>query len=363
MKTLHRMHFSDARKMKAIADESVDLVVTSPPYPMIQMWDELYIRFNPAIGESIAANDAWQAFELMHAELLSVWQEVFRILKFGGIACINVGDAVRTFGSEFRLFPNHVRTMADFLGIGFACLPTILWRKPTNAPTKFMGSGMLPPAAYVTLEHESILVMRKGGNRKFAQPQQRQLRRESAYFWEERNIWFSDIWQDVKGVGQHLTGSRSRKRSAAYPLEIPYRLINMFSVKGDTVVDPFLGTGTTLVAAAAAGRNSVGFELESEFKSDVKAHLESVVEFANRKIRERLTSHLAFVEEKRAQGYQFKHTNRHYGFAVMTAQETDLLLSEVVNGQMTAAHEFTFVYSGSAHCPPFPQDESRPQSS
>ncbi len=345
MKTVHRVYFDDARDMRTVAAESVQLVVTSPPYPMIQMWDDLFARMNPAVGKAIDAGNGWRAFELMHSELAPVWQETFRVLVPGGIACINVGDAVRTVGTEFRLYPNHARMQALLCDIGFSPLPMIFWRKPTNAPNKFMGSGMLPPAAYITLEHECILVVRKGPNRRFHRGEDKQRRRESAYFWEERNAWFSDVWRDVKGVVQKLPGDRMRGRSAAFPFEIPYRLITMFSIKGDTVVDPFLGTGTTMTAAAAAGRNAVGFELDSGFTEAVNAHLLSCADIANQRTCERLRAHLSFVENKRASGYHFKHTNRHYGFAVMTGQETDLLLNEILEAQATGKNELTVTYS------------------
>ena len=344
MKTVHRFYFDDARDMRTLAGESVQLVVTSPPYPMIRMWDNLFSQLNPAVGSAIDSGDGWRAFELMHAELEPVWQEVYRILTPGGIACINTGDAVRTLGGEFRLYPNHARILSVLCKIGFSPLPMILWRKPTNAPNKFMGSGMLPPAAYITLEHECILVVRKGANRRFDSGEEKKRRRESAYFWEERNVWFSDVWRDVKGVMQNLTAGQLRKRSGAYPIEVPYRLINMFSLKGDRVVDPFLGTGTTMAAAAAAGRNAVGFELESGFKNAVTATMKSCAAFANQRIRQRLAGHLSFVKAKSENGHRFKHTNRYYGFAVMTRQETDLLLNEVVDGKQSGENRFTVSY-------------------
>ncbi|KPJ77257.1 MAG: modification methylase [Deltaproteobacteria bacterium SG8_13] len=344
MKTDHRFYFGDARDMRTVADESIELVVTSPPYPMIQMWDDLFTRLNPDIGNAIDSGDGWRAFELMHAELTPVWREAFRILVPGGIACINTGDAVRTVGKEFRLFPNHAKVLAFLTDIGFSALPMIIWRKPTNAPNKFMGSGMLPPAAYITLEHECILVVRKGGNRRIEGGDEKKRRRESAYFWEERNTWFSDVWTDVKGAVQNLPGERTGRRSAAFPFEVPYRLINMFSVKGDRVVDPFLGTGTCMLAAAAAGRNAVGFELEPGFQEVIIANLQSTAAVANRRIRQRLTAHMTFVKDKTATGHRFKHTNRHYGFAVMTGQETDLLLNEVLTGQQTGDNEFSVSY-------------------
>ena len=344
MKTVQRCHFDDARDMQSVADKSVQLVVTSPPYPMIGMWDDHFTRMNPAVAKAIERGDGWRAFELMHAELEPVWRETHRILAPGGIACINIGDAVRSVGGEFRLYPNHARMQAFCCDIGFSALPMIIWRKPTNAPSKFMGSGMLPPAAYVTLEHECILILRKGPGRKFESREDKDRRRASAYFWEERNAWFTDLWRDVKGVGQHMPGGRIRGRSAAFPFEIPYRLISMFSVKGDRVVDPFVGTGTTMAATAAAGRNAVGFELESAFAEAVNANLRSCVPIGNQRIRRRLDNHLEFVGHKSASGHRFKHTNRHYGFPVMTGQETELLLNEVLAVQRTGKNEYTVSY-------------------
>jgi site-specific DNA-methyltransferase (cytosine-N4-specific) len=98
-------------------------------------------------------------------------------------------------------------------------LPLILWRKQTNSPTKFMGSGMLPPCGYVTLEHEFILIFRKGNRRGFEKVSDKNTRTQSALFWEERNRWFSDVW-DFKGTRQLLEHRTSRERSAAYPFEL-----------------------------------------------------------------------------------------------------------------------------------------------
>ena len=101
--------------------------------------------------------DGNSAFELMHRLFHNMWGEVFRVLKYGGIACINIGDATRTIHKHFRLYLNHARILSKCIELGFSNLPNIIWRKQTNAPNKFMGSGMLPPGAYVTLEHEYVL--------------------------------------------------------------------------------------------------------------------------------------------------------------------------------------------------------------
>jgi DNA modification methylase len=324
MKTTHEIVHGDARRMAAVPDASIDLVVTSPPYPMIAMWDALFTGLDEGIGEALEAGRGLEAFERMHGQLDAVWGEVGRVLKDGGLVCLNVGDAVRTLAGDFALYPNHARIQACLLGLGLQALPAILWRKPTNAPTKFMGSGMLPAGAYVTLEHEYVLVFRKGGKRRFVTDDQKRLRRESAFFWEERNAWFSDLWLDLRGTSQRHPGAEAGARSGAFPLELPYRLMAMFSVVGDRVLDPFLGTGTTLWAAMAAGRHSLGYEIDTHFRALYRGGLEGIVGWAAGRIAARLQDHHRFVQEKADQGVCLRHTNRHYGCPVMTSQETDL---------------------------------------
>lgn len=329
METVHRALFTDSRRMAAIDSASVELVVTSPPYPMIAMWDEAFAALNPAVRKALEAQDGRAAFALMHAALDAVWKEVHRILKPGGFACINIGDAARTLRDDFMLYPNHARILSRLLELKFTPLPAILWRKQTNAPNKFMGSGMYPAGAYVTLEHEYVLVVRKGGKREFASETEKRCRRQSAIFWEERNDWYSDVWMELKGARQGLRQNQSRRRSGAFPFELAYRLVSMFSVKGDTVVDPFLGTGTTLRAAAAAGRNSIGYEIEPEFRQDIFSDAPGLVFQANLRVQSRLASHLDFVKQCRETGRELKHLNRNYGFPVVTRQETELRIDRL----------------------------------
>lgn len=328
MQTSHQIHFDFSQSMASVADASVDLVVTSPPYPMVEMWDEGMGIQNPSITTALATNNGALSFELMHLELDKVWAEVCRVIKPSAFVCINIGDATRTINGEFQLFSNHSRIIQYFLRQGFCCLPPILWRKPTNAPNKFMGSGMLPAGAYVTLEHEYILVFRKGGKRIFKTEQAKLLRQQSAFFWEERNQWFSDLWE-IRGTGQKMLTKNSRERSGSYPFEIPYRLINMYSVKGDIVLDPFLGIGTTVLAAIASGRNSVGYEMD-ETLSDTLYELVSrdKVTMLNTLIRDRLQAHIAFVDKRLLSGdWDVKHINSHYKFPVVTSQETELMIN------------------------------------
>jgi len=144
-----------------------------------------------------------KAYYLMNKELYKTWREVDRVMAKGGIVCINIGDATRKIGDNFQLYANHSQVTYYFEKMGYQVLPMIIWRKETNKPNKFMGSGMLPPNAYVTLEHEYILIFRKNGNRSFNE-HQKENRRNSAYFWKKGNIWFSDLWTDLKGISQKL---------------------------------------------------------------------------------------------------------------------------------------------------------------
>ncbi len=313
--------------MYHVDDASVDLTVTSPPYPMIEMWDDAFSALNGDIRDALASKNGQQAFNLMHEQLAKTWEEVARVTKPGGTVCINIGDATRKLGETFQLYPNHTKIIEFFRNNGFRALPTIHWRKPTNSASKFMGSGMLPPNAYVTLETEYILVFTKGDNRSF--DAHADTRYESAYFWEERNKWFSDVWTDVNGTLQALDNNRLRDRSAAYPMEIPYRLINMYSVYGDTVLDPFWGTGTTSLAAMASARNSIGYELDDGFKKEFERTLNALPAITERINRERVDRHRTFVEERENQGEEFSYESMHYGFPVMTKQERQIVLRTV----------------------------------
>lgn len=325
MHTSHRIIYRDSRKLHALEDESIDLVVTSPPYPIIEMWDDLFCRLNPDIGIYLNQGDYRNAFESMHQILDEVWVELYRVMKSGAIACINIGDATRSIENRFQLFANHSRIQSKFIEIGFDVLPAILWRKQTNAPNKFMGSGMLPAGAYVTLEHEFILIFRKGNKRSFNSPEERKRRMQSGYFWEERNRWFSDLW-DLKGAGQELAGRNLRKRSAAYPFLLPFRLINMYSVFGDTVLDPFLGTATTTLAAIACGRNSVGYEIDPGFAGYIKQRLEQEIDQVNNYNLQRLQKQIEFVQKHIREKGRLKYLNSYFRLPVMTRQEEELKL-------------------------------------
>jgi len=328
MKTDHTFVFQAADDLSLLGDGSVDLVVTSPPYPMIGMWDDQFASRDRGIAEAISDGRGNDAFELMHRQLDRVWGECARVAKEGGFVCVNIGDATRTIGNNFRLYTNHSRITAGLERLGFQSLPPVIWRKQTNGPNKFMGSGMLPSGAYVTLEHEYILVFRRGNKRVF-DAAERQERQRSAFFWEERNLWFSDLW-DLKGTRQSLVNSDARQRSGAYPFELAFRLINMYSQQGEIVLDPFAGTGTTAIAAIASGRRSVNVEIEAALASTIDETILAASEWINERQIRRYEEHLEFVrrfrdEKGRLPGYQ----NERHECPVMTRQERYLTLPRV----------------------------------
>ncbi|MBO5307406.1 MAG: site-specific DNA-methyltransferase [Lentisphaeria bacterium] len=337
--TEHKILIGDSKNMAEIEDCSVHLIVTSPPYPMIEMWDDMFIKQDASIQNSLNAGCGLDAFRKMHALLDQTWTECDRVLMENGFICINIGDATRTLSENFQLYSNHARIINYFVSKGYSVLPDIHWRKQSNAPNKFMGSGMFPAGAYVTYEHEYILIFRKGNKRKF-NGISKKLRQKSAFFWEERNVWFSDLW-DIKGTSQMLQLPKaSRNRSAAFPFEVPYRLVNMYSAEGDTILDPFVGLGTTNLACMASNRNSIGMEIDIEIGKLAKENIKTSPTALNEIIDTRLKKHREFIyslpHEKRKNCY----INQFHGFAVKTKQETNIKIDRIVS---SAVSQYGFV--------------------
>ncbi len=321
-KTKHTFEACDSRE-KRLKESSVDLVITSPPYPMVKMWDELFLNLNPKINLS----NPKEAFELMNYELYKVWKNMYDALKVGGLLIINIGDATRTVDGLFRLHTNGAKTIQMCEEIGFTTLPQIHWWKPTNSPNKFMGSGMYPGGAYVTLENEHILIFRKG-KRTFTKKAEKQNRQESVYFQNERNIWFSDIWNDVLGAKQSVKGL-GRERNAAFPLELPHRLINMYSVQGDIIVDPFGGTGTTALAALINGRSSISFDIDETFvKYSAKRLSEYSIDKINDSINKRIQNAIDYTIKRLQDKEMDVKYNSQYG-PVYTRQELKVNLLKI----------------------------------
>jgi DNA modification methylase len=320
LKTKHFLYNQDSTYFTS--DKKADLIITSPPYPMIEMWDSMFTKANFEVGQYLKQKREIRAWRAMHDVLEKVWRTCDEFLVEGGFICINIGNAFRTL-KHFRVYPNTYRVIQYFnSGLEYQMLPSIYWHKQTNAPTKFMGSGMLPKGAYVKDEFEHILIFRKPIDNP---DYNKDIRRESAYFYDERNKWFNNIW-DVIGTTQKIQ-LESRERSGAFPFEIPYRLINMYSQKYDTVLDPFAGLGTTTLAAMATERNSISIELMSDvFKEMVKTINDQTRTALNHwYVLKRLESQFANAMKE-----EYTLLNEHHNLPVKTNQETDIKIREII---------------------------------
>ncbi|HUJ11393.1 MAG TPA: site-specific DNA-methyltransferase [Verrucomicrobiae bacterium] len=248
--TFHRLINGDARDLSFLPGESVHLVVTSPPYWNLKRYAE-----NPDQLGHI------QDYEAFLAELEKVWRHIYRILVPGGRLVCVVGDVCvsrKRFGRHL-VFPLHADICVLCRRIGYDNLNPIIWHKISNAvfeantSSKFLGKPY-EPNAIIKNDMEFILMQRKPGG--YRQPTNGQ-REESRISKKEFDAWFKQIW--------NITGASTKHHPAPFPLELALRLVRMFSFTGDTVLDPFCGSGTTLVAALKTGRNSIGVEIEPEY--------------------------------------------------------------------------------------------------
>jgi len=249
-KTFQKLINGDARDLSFLGDESIHLVVTSPPYWNLK-------RYNDNPDQLGHIND----YESFLGELEKVWSEVFRILVPGGRLVCVVGDVCvsrRRFGRHL-VFPLHADICVLCRKIGFDNLNPIVWHKIANASfevengSKFLGKPY-EPNAIIKNDMEFILMQRKpGGYRKPTEEQRKLSKIEKKDF----STWFQQIW--------NITGASTRNHPAPFPLELATRLVRMFSFHGDTVLDPFCGTGTTMIAALRYGRNSIGIDIDLEY--------------------------------------------------------------------------------------------------
>lgn len=250
-KTQHRLHKGDARDLSWIQSGTVHLIVTSPPYWTLKE----YADHRQQMG-------AIEDYKTFLDELDKVWSECYRVLVPGGRICCVVGDVCipRKKGGRHYVMPLHADIQVRSRDIGLDCLTPILWHKIANGVTEAEGNGAgfygkpYQPGAVVKNDIEYILFMRKGGTYRSPEPLQKVL---SVLTKQEMQAWWRSIWTDIKGA------STRSGHPAPYPVELAERLIRMFSFAGDTVLDPFAGTGSTNLAALASGRNSIGNEIES----------------------------------------------------------------------------------------------------
>ncbi len=250
--TVHRLYLGDARDMLTVKPESVHLVLTSPPYWTLKK----YRDSNAQLGHI-------EHYDQFLHELDKVWRHCFNALVPGGRLVCVVGDVClsrRENGGRHTVVPLHASIQEHCRKIGFDNLAPIIWHKISNAAYEVEGaSGFLgkpyEPNAVIKNDIEFILMERKPGGYRTPDLPTKILSLISA---ENHKKWFQQIWAGV-------TGASTKHHPAPYPTELAERLVRMFSFVGDTVLDPFIGTGTTTVAAAKWARNSVGFEVDNHY--------------------------------------------------------------------------------------------------
>lgn len=250
--TRHELHLGDARNLSVLPPESVHLIVTSPPY-----WSLKRYREHEAQMGHI------QDYSEFLRQLDKVWKACFRVLVPGGRLICVVGDvclARRNNGGRHTVVPLHASIQEHCMKMGFDNLSPIIWNKISNVVHEVEnGSGFLgkpyEPNAVIKNDVEFILMQRKPGGYRSPDLPTKIL---SVIPAEEHKSWFRQIWSDV-------TGASTKDHPAPFPLELAERLVRMFSFVGDTVLDPFMGTATTIVASANTGRNSIGIEIDPEY--------------------------------------------------------------------------------------------------
>ncbi len=250
--TTHTLNLGDAREMAGLKPNSVHLVVTSPPYWTLK-------EYRNCDGQMGHIDDY---DEFLH-ELDKVWTGCFRALVPGGRLVCVVGDVClsrRKNNGRHTVVPLHASIQEHCRRIGFDNLAPIIWHKIANAAYEVEGGGgflgkPFEPNSVIKNDIEFILMERKPGGYRSPDVPTRIL---SVVSGENHKEWFQQIWSGV-------TGASTRNHPAPYPVELAERLIRMFSFAGDTVLDPFLGTGTTSVAAAGVGRHSIGFEVDEHY--------------------------------------------------------------------------------------------------
>jgi DNA modification methylase len=252
LSTSHDLILGDARAASALPERSVHLVVTSPPYWTLK-------RYNEHEGQLGHVAD----YDDFIAALDEVWKNCFLALVPGGRLIINVGDVCRSRRSNngrHTVVPLHATIQDHCKAIGFDNLAPIIWHKIANANYEVSGgAGFLgkpyEPNAVIKNDIEFVLMQRKPGGYRSPTARERLLSIISA---DNYQAWFRQIWSD-------LPGTSSRQHPAPYPVEFAERLVRMFSFVGDNVLDPFMGSGTTNIACARWGRNSVGIELDAKY--------------------------------------------------------------------------------------------------
>jgi len=253
LKTNHTITNGDSRQMNELKDCSVHLIITSPPYWQLKDY---------GVVNQIGFNDSYESY-INHLNL--VWAECYRVLHDGCRLCINIGDqfARSVYYGRYKVIPIHSEIIKFCEILGFDFMGQIIWQKTTTMNTSgggaVMGSFPHPRNGIVKLDFEYILLFKKQGNA--PKPTQEQ-KENSAMTNEEWNTYFNGHW--------YFNGAKQDKHLAMFPEELPARLIKMFSFPNETVLDPFMGSGTTALVAKKLNRNSVGYEINPEFIRIIK---------------------------------------------------------------------------------------------
>jgi site-specific DNA-methyltransferase (adenine-specific) len=256
MLTNHKIIIGDARNMKEVSHKSVHLIVTSPPYWQLKDYGS---------PDQIGFNDTYEDYI---NNLNLVWKECYRILYPGCRLCVNIGDqfARSVYYGRYKVIPIREEIIKFCENVGFDYMGAIIWQKVTTCNTTggatVMGSYPYPRSGILKIDYEFILIFKKLG---IPPKVSKEIKEKSKLSDREWNEYFSGHW--------NFPGEKQDKHLAMFPLELPIRLIKMFSFIGDTVLDPFLGSGTTSLAARNLDRNSIGYEINKDFLSIIKEKL------------------------------------------------------------------------------------------
>ena len=248
LETKHKIILGDSRVMQEVPDESVHLVVTSPPYWQLKDYGK---------GSQIGFDDNYEDYI---NNLNSVWNECRRVLHSGCRLCVNIGDqfARSVYYGRYKVIPIRTEIIKFCETVGFDYMGAIIWQKVTTTNTTggatVMGSYPFPRNGILKIDYEFILIFKKPGK---APQVGKEIKERSRLTHQEWNEYFSGHW--------NFPGERQDRHLAMFPEELPNRLIKMFTFVGDTVLDPFLGSGTTSLAAINQTRNSIGYEVNEEF--------------------------------------------------------------------------------------------------
>lgn len=262
MKTTHRLIKGDSRNLSRIKDKSVHLIITSPPYWQLKDYGN---------DGQIGFHDSYESYI---NNLNAVWAECYRVLHDGCRLCINIGDqfARSVYYGRYKVIPIRTEIIRFCETLGMDYMGAVIWQKQTTMNTTgggaVMGSFPYPRNGILKIDYEFILIFKKQGKAPVPTIEQKKLSEMSK---EEWNTFFASHW--------NFGGAKQDGHIAVFPEELPRRLIKMFSFAGETVFDPFMGSGTTALAARNLQRNSIGYEINSDFRQYYEQKVVSSLSF------------------------------------------------------------------------------------